>query len=47
MFQFSEVTYNVGEAGVNAEVCIDQVTGVTSTDVTVTVTTADGLAVGE
>ena len=44
MFQFSEVSYDVGEAGINAEVCIDQVTGVTSNGITVTITTGDGSA---
>lgn len=47
MFEFSEATYNVDETGITAEVCINQVTGVTSMVITVTITTADGSAMGE
>ena len=47
MFEFSEVTYNVDEAGITAEVCIDQVTGVTSMAITIIITTADISAIGE
>ena len=44
MFAFSQQVYNVGEGDFLAEVCIDLIGGVTSTNVPVTITTADGSA---
>ena len=47
MFAFSQQVYNVGEGDFFTEVCIDQIGGVTSTNVPVTIITADGSANGK
>jgi hypothetical protein len=45
MFAFSAQVYNVGEGDIIAQVCIDQIGGVTSTSIPVTISTADGSAI--
>lgn len=44
MFAFSQQTYNVGEGDIIAEVCVNLIGGVTSVNIPVTITTADGSA---
>ena len=44
MFAFSQQTYNVGEDDIMAEVCVNLIGGVTSVNIPVTITTADGSA---